>query len=61
MSTTAEQVVHRGEGEAPERIERMIAFLRANAAKIARLERVQVTFHCAGRKIRTEISEAGEA
>jgi len=45
----------------PERVERMVKFLMANAQRIARLDRVQVTFHCAGGKVRTEIVETGEA
>lgn len=59
-ATVMDQVV-RGECEVPERVKRMIAFLLANASKIQQLERVAVTFHCAGRKIRTEVNETGEA
>lgn len=45
----------------PERIARMVAFLMANAQRIARLDPVQITFYCKGGKVRTEVVEVGEA
>ena len=44
----------------PERVGRMISFLLANAGRIATLDRIKITFHCAGKRIRTEMSESGE-
>jgi len=44
-----------------ERVERMILWLRANTARICSVERVQVTFNCAGPAIKTEIREGGKA
>lgn len=43
----------------PERIARMVAFLMANAQRIARLDPVQITFYCKGGKVGRRSSRWG--
>jgi len=44
-----------------DRVKRIVAWLVRNQSRLMTAERVQVTFNCAGKKVRTEIVEVEEA
>ena len=47
--------------DVPDRIRRMVAWLAAHSDRIARSDRLQVTFNCAGPKIQVDVKEGSEA
>lgn len=47
--------------DVPERVGRIIVWLIAHADRLTKMERVKLTFNCAGNKICTEMVEGGEA